>query len=96
MSNAYVLDVRFETVYTPIRNRISKLVETDPTALYSYEAYEAAAKMLYQAVMLRAESVKGQIDGTIPATDEGQRADPSLLVDASEIDISIMGAMDVG
>lgn len=46
--------------------------------------------------MLRAESVKGQIDGTIPATDEGQRADPSLLVDASEIDISIMGAMDVG
>ena len=71
-------------------------METDPTALYSYEAYEAAAKMLYQAVMLRAESVKGQIDGTIPATDEGQRAAPSLLVDASEIDISIMGAMDMG
>ena len=96
LSQAYVLDGRFETVYTRIRNRISKLVETDPTALYSYEAYEAAAKMLYQAVMLRAESVKGQIDGTIPATDEGQRADPSLLVDASEIDISIMGAMDMG
>ena len=52
--------------------------------------------MLYQTVMLRAESVKGQIDGTIPATDEEQRADPSMLVDASEIDISAMGGDGYG
>lgn len=38
----------------------------------------------------------GQIDGIIPATDEEQRADTTKLVDASEIDISVMGIMDMG
>lgn len=96
LSQEYVLNGRFEEVYRGIRSRIDMLVETDPTALYSYEEYEAGAEMLYQTVMLRAESVKGQIDGTIPATDEEQRADTTELVDASEIDISVMGVMDMG
>lgn len=96
LSQEYVLNGRFEEVYRGIRSRIDTLVETDPTALYSYEEYEAGAEMLYQTVMLRAESVKGQIDGAIPATDEEQRADTTELVDASEIDISVMGVMDMG
>lgn len=96
LAQEYVLDGRFQQVYQGIRRRIDTLVAADPTALYSYEEYEAGAEMLYQTVMLRAESVKGQIDGTIPATDEEQRADPSMLVDASEIDISAMGVMDMG
>ncbi len=96
LSQEYVLSGRFEVVYQKIRNQIDTLVKTDPTALYSYEAYEAGAEMLYQTVLLRAESVRGQIDGTIPATDEGQRADASNLVDASNIDISVLGAMDRG
>ena len=96
LAQEYVLDGRFQQVYQGIRRRIDTLVAADPTALYSYEEYEAGAEMLYQTVMLRAESVKGQIDGAIPATDEEQRADPSMLVDASEIDISAMGVMDMG
>ncbi len=96
LSQEYVLSGRFEEVYQGIRSRIDALVETDPTALYSYEEYEAGVEMLYQTVMLRAESVKGQIDGTIPATDEEQMADATELVDASEIDISVMGVMDMG
>lgn len=96
LSQEYVLGGRFQEVYQKIRGQIDTLVETDPTALYSYEEYEAGAKMLYQTVMLRAESVRGQIDGIIPATDEGQRADAANLVDASSIDISVMGAMDMG
>ena len=96
LAQEYVLDGRFQQVYQGIRSRIDTLVAADPTALYSYEEYEAGAEMLYQTVMLRAESVKGQIDGAIPATDEEQRADSSMLVDASEIDISTMGVMDMG
>lgn len=96
LAQEYVLGGRFQEVYQGIRSRIDTLVETDPTALYTYEEYEAGAEMLYQTVMLRAESVKGQIDGTIPATDEAQRADSSMLVDASEIDVSVMGVMDMG
>lgn len=96
LAQEYVLGGRFQEVYEGIRERIDTLVETDPTALYSYEEYEAGAEMLYQTVMLRAESVKGQIAGTIPATDEEQREDTANLVDASEIDISVMGVMDMG
>ena len=96
LSEEYVLGGRFQEVYRGIRSRIDTLVETDPTALYSYEEYEAGAEMLYQTVVLRAESVRGQIGGTIPATDEEQRADAANLVDASGIDISVMGAMDMG
>lgn len=96
LAQEYVLDGRFQEVYQGIRSRIDRLVESDPTALYTYEEYEAGAEMLYQTVMLRAESVKGQIAGTIPATDEEQREDTANLVDASEIDISVMGVMDMG
>lgn len=96
LAEEYVLGGRFQEVYERIRGQIDPLVEADPTALYSYEEYEAGAKMLYQTVMLRAESVQGQIEGTIPATDEEQRADSSMLVDASEIDVSVMGVMDMG
>lgn len=96
LSQEYVLGGRFQEVYQRIRGQIDTLVETDPTALYSYEEYEAGAEMLYRTVMLRAKSVSGQTGGTIPATDEAQRTDAADLVDASEIDISVMGAMDMG
>ena len=96
LSQEYVLGGRFQEVYQRIRGQIDTLVETDPTALYSYEEYEAGAEMLYRTVMLRAESVNGQIGGTIPATDEAQRTDAADLVDASEIDISVMGVMNMG
>ena len=92
----YVEGGRLEETYNRIRSQIDSLVETDPTAFYSYEEYEAAAEMLYDTVLLRAESVKGQLDGTIPSTEEGQRADSSGLVDASSIDLSVMGSMNQG
>lgn len=92
----YVNGGRFEKVYNRIRSQIDELVKTDPTAFYNYDEYEAGAEMLYKTIMLRAESVKGQLDGTIPSTDEGQKADSSSLVDASEIDVNVMGQMNMG
>lgn len=89
----YVDGGRLEETYNRIRSQIDSLVETDPTAFYSYEEYEAAAEILYETVLLRAESVRGQLDGTIPSTEEGQRADSSALLDASSIDLSVMGSM---
>ena len=46
--------------------------------------------------MLRAESVSGQLEGTIPSTSEGQSADSSNLVNASGLNISAMGTMGGG
>ena len=47
-------------------------------------------------VSLRAESVSGQLDGTIPSTDDGQQEDSSSLIDGSDIDLSVMGTMSGG
>ena len=83
-------------MYSRIRSQIDELVETDPTAFYTYDEYKVAAETLYETVMLRAESIEGQLSGSIPSTDEGQRADDSTLVDASAIDTSVMGSFNMG
>ena len=92
----YVNNGRFDEVYSRIRSQIDQLVETDPTAFYEYDEYLTAADMLYQTIKLRAESIKGQLDGSIPSTDEGQKKDSSALVDASSIDIDAMGQFNMG
>lgn len=92
----YINGGRFDEVYERITSQIDSLVETDPTAFYTYEEYQSAKEVLYDVIKLRAESISGQIAGTIPSTDEGQREDSSSLVDASHIDTSVMGHMDMG
>lgn len=44
---------------------------------------------------LRGQSIQGQLDGTIPSTEEAQR-DSDALVDASDLDVSVMGTMNMG
>ncbi|MCR5848982.1 MAG: CotH kinase family protein, partial [Lachnospiraceae bacterium] len=92
----YVNGGRFDEVYERITSRIDSLVETDPTAFYTYEEYQTASDLLYQTIKLRAESIEGQLNGTIPSTDEGQRADSSALIDASYIDVKAMGQFSMG
>lgn len=89
----YVDGGRFDEVYQRIRSHIDTLVADDPTSFYTYEEYDQAAQMLYQTVLLRAESVKGQIGGSIPATTAEQQENPSLLMEMSSIDLSVMGSM---
>jgi len=92
----YINGGRFDEVYERITSQIDSLVETDPTAFYTYEEYQSAAEMLYDVIGLRAKSIAGQLDGTIPSTDEGQKEDSSSLIDASDIDTSVMGHMNGG
>lgn len=92
----YVNGGQFDAVYNRIRNQIDSLVETDPTAFYPYDEYQTAAELLYETVKLRAESVEGQLNGTIPSTDAGQRQHSSSLIDASHIDLAAMGKFSMG
>ena len=92
----YVDGGRFEETYNRIGSQIDALVKEDPTAFYSYDEYKTACETLYKAVKLRAESIKGQLDGTIPSTDEEQKQDSAALIDGSEIDVSVMGAHSGG
>ena len=92
----YVDGGRFDTVYNRIRNQIDTLVAEDPTAFYTEEEYQTAIEILYNAIKLRAESIDGQINGTIPSTDAGQKIDSSSLIDGSDIDIEAMGVFSMG
>lgn len=75
---------------------ISPYVEKDPTKFCTYEEFEKGTAALREFCRLRAESVKGQLDGTIPSTTEGQSADSSALIDCSTITLSDMGTMNNG
>lgn len=93
LSEEYVHGGVFQQTYDRIRSQIDELVCTDPNAFFTYDEYDAAAQMLVKVVGLRADSVLGQIDGTVPSTTEAQRQNSAALIDASDIDISVMGTM---
>ena len=92
----YVENGEYRKVTDRIHSQIDELVKTDPTAFYTYDEYTAAYTMLDEVILLRAKSIQGQINGTIPSTSEGQEADPSSLIDGSGIDTSVMGRMAGG
>lgn len=92
----YVNGGVFAETVARIRSQIDELVDTDPNAFYTYDEYGTAVEMLETTVALRAESVLGQLDGSIPSTDAGQQKSSAALVDASAIDLSVMGGMGGG
>ena len=75
---------------------IAPYVEKDPTAFCTYEEFETGVAALKSFCEKRTESVRGQLDGTIPSTDEGQEAESSALIDASDLTLSDMGSMGGG
>lgn len=92
----YVNGGRFDEVYSRIRSQIDSLVETDPNAFYNYDEYQTAVNTLYETVKLRAKSISGQLNGSIPSTDADQRQDSSAFVDASHINLESMGKFNMG
>ena len=75
---------------------IGNYVASDPTAFYTYDEYKTAIVTLAEYGDLRAESILGQLDGTIPSTEEGQSENADLLVDVSGLNFSAMGSMGGG
>lgn len=86
----------FETKIQRIDQLISQYVKEDATAFYTYDEYQKGVSTLTDFGILRAESIQGQLNGIIPATEEGQTADPSALVNADSINITDMGTMGGG
>ena len=75
---------------------IRPYVEADANSFYSAEEFDAAIEALQSYCALRRQSVRGQLDGTIPSTSQAQRADSSALVDVGSLSISAMGSMNTG
>ena len=67
---------------------IAPFVQKEPTAFCTFEEFQAGTQTLKEFCDLRSQSVRKQLSGEIPATIEGQEADPQSLIDASALDLN--------
>ena len=86
----------FAAIIRETSELIAPYVEKDPTKFCTAEEFEKGVEALSEFCTLRAESVRGQLDGSIPSTSEGQSTDSSALVDTGDLTISDMGSMQQG
>lgn len=82
----------FEAMMDETAAMIAPYVEKDPTAFCTFEEFQKGAETLKEFCLLRAESVRKQLSGDIPSTQEGQTEDSSHFVDASALTVSDMGS----
>ena len=92
----FLSSVDFEKLITETAALIDSYVQKDPTKFCTYEDYQKGVAAIKTFCKLRAESVSGQLNGTIPATSDGQKADSSALIDTGDLNISDMGSMGGG
>ncbi len=82
----------FEEMIDSVSSMIAPYVEKDPTRFCTYEEFETGVSTLKEFCLLRAQSISGQLNGTIGSTSDTQ--DSSTLIDASSLQISDMGSMN--
>lgn len=82
----------FETMVNEVSAMIAPYVEKDPTKFCTYEEFETGISTLREFCLLRAESVRAQLDGSIGTTSDSQESD--TLIDTGDLQVSDMGSMD--
>ena len=89
----YIESGWLEKEITRVAEMIRSYVEKDENSFYSAEEFDQAVATLQSYCELRGQSIRGQLDGTIPSTSNGQRSASASLVDASDLNVSAMGSM---
>lgn len=84
----------FEEMMKDVSEMIAPYVEKDPTKFCTYEEFEKGISTLQEFCLLRAKSIRGQLDGKIGSTSDTQNSE--TLIDAKELTISDMGSMGMG
>ena len=92
----FIDNTDFASLVSETAAMIDVYVEKDPTKFCTYEEFQKGVTAITQFCTLRAESVKGQLVGTIPSTSDGQSSDSSALIDTSDLNVSDMGTMGKG
>lgn len=84
----------FSEMLDTVEAMISPYVEKDPSKFCTYEEFKTGVSVLKEFCLLRAESVKSQLNGAIGTTSATQKTE--TLIDASHINTSDMGSMGMG
>ncbi|MEA4824934.1 MAG: CotH kinase family protein [Clostridiaceae bacterium] len=91
----YVTSGQFEEKVDTIRSIIDSYVQNDTTAFEGYDAFKTGVVALKLFASLRAESVSGQLDGSIPSIEEEQ-VGSDALIDVSALNLYDLGTMGGG
>ena len=91
----FLADGSMDALIDELTMLIDESVQNDPTKECTYEEYLTAIDALRSFCTLRGESILGQLDGSIPSTEEGQSEDSSALIQA-DFNLSDMGAQGGG
>ncbi|MDE5792447.1 MAG: CotH kinase family protein, partial [Oscillospiraceae bacterium] len=91
----YVQSGLFEQKIDEMTNIIDNYVKQDTTAFCTYEEYQKGVTALKLFGKLRAESILGQLDSSIPSTTEEQNHS-TALIDTSGLSLEALGGMNQG
>ncbi len=75
---------------------IGDSVKNDATAFYTYDEYQTALTQFKLLGSLRSESIRSQLEGTMPSTTDGQAADSTALIDTSALNLTALGTQNGG
>ena len=95
IAEEYVGSGLFAETINALHGEIDSFVQNDTTAFTTYEQYLGGIEALKLFGQLRSQSILGQLDGTVPATQEEQAGSESLI-DASALDLSALGSLGIG
>ena len=84
----------FANMIDTLSEMISPYVEKDPTKFCTYEEFQKGAATLKEFCLLRAQSIRAQLNGSISSTKEGQEQDNSSFINGNHLNISDMGSME--
>ncbi|HJJ35580.1 MAG TPA: CotH kinase family protein [Methanocorpusculum sp.] len=87
---------RFGDRVDALEDLIEDYIKTDPTFFYTYEEHLASLPNLKLFGELRGKSILGQLNGTIPSTWDGQKADSANLIDTTGLNMNTLGGMGGG
>lgn len=85
---------KFTEMMDSVKSMISPYVEDDPAKFCTFEEFTTGIDTLKEFCLLRAQSIQGQLDGTIGSTSETQ--EESTWIDTGDIEITDMGSMNMG
>jgi hypothetical protein len=96
LSQNYDLNGLLNDEIDAVQSLIGGFVEQDTTSFTTVDAQIEAVSALRIVSELRALSIVGQVEGTIPSTYEAQALEPDKLVDASGLDWSKLSSRGAG
>lgn len=86
---------RMETEIRTLAEMIRPWVEQETISIYTFDEHKQAVESIEKFTAYRAESVRGQLSGTIPSTWETQESHPELLPDYSDYSPPNSGIMKI-